>query len=247
MKIWFFAIMLATALFGGEKVYATFDVVASKNATLSLEVSGIIKKVYVDVGSYVNKGDILAEIDNATQNNDLTLAIRDEKIAQINFERAKANYARYEKVKGVIDEFRLDGFRFDMLSAEANYEKAKATVEAKKTNLQKTYLKAPFSGIIANKHIEVGDGINSMTLTPAFEIISTGSQKLVLSFDEKYHKIVKAGNIFTFNVDGHTKQLIGKISKVYPQVDPKTRMAKAEVIVSKIKTGLFGDGYIETK
>lgn len=247
MKVWILALMLVSTLFGGEKIYATFDVVATKNATLSFEISGTVKHIYVDVGSFVKNGDFIAEIDNITQNNDLTLAIRDEKIASINYERAKANYARYEKVKNVIDEFRLDGFRFDMLLAEAVYEKAKATVEAKKINLQKTYLKAPFNGIISAKHVEIGDGINSMTLTPAFDVISSGSQKLILSFDEKYHKVVKTGNTFVFNVDGHSKQYKAKILKIYPQVDPKTRMAKAEVATSGLKAGLFGDGYIETK
>lgn len=114
MKILFFLLMLVYGLFA-EQIYATFDVVAKKEATLSLDISGIVKKIYFDVGSSVKAGDLILELENETQKNDLELAIKDEKIAEINYLRSKSNFERYEKVKNVIDEFRLDGFKFDIL------------------------------------------------------------------------------------------------------------------------------------
>lgn len=246
MKILFFLLMLVHGLFA-EQIYATFDVVAKKEATLSLDVSGIVKKIYFDVGSSVKAGDLILELENETQKNDLELAIKDEKIAEINYLRAKSNFERYEKVKNVIDEFRLDGFRFDMLTADANWQKAKTNIQVKKTILAKTYLKAPFAGIISIKHVEVGDGISAGTLTPVADLIGSSGRKLVLSFDEKYHRNVKVGSSFIYKVDGSQKTFTGTISKVYPSIDPKTRMAKAEVATSTIKPGLFGDGYIEVK
>jgi RND family efflux transporter MFP subunit len=238
--------MLVYGLFA-EQIYATFDVVAKKEATLSLDISGIVKKIYFDVGSSVKAGDLILELENETQKNDLELAIKDEKIAEINYLRSKSNFERYEKVKNVIDEFRLDGFKFDMLSAEAAWQKAKTNIQIKKTVLAKTYLKAPFSGIISVKHVEVGDGVSSGTLTPVADLIGSSGRKLILSFDEKYHRVVKAGSTFVYKIDGNQQTFTGKITKVYPSIDPKTRMAKAEVATNTIKPGLFGDGYIEVK
>ena len=246
MKILFFLLMLVYGLFA-EQIYATFDVVAKKEATLSLDISGIVKKIYFDVGSSVKAGDLILELENETQKNDLELAIKDEKIAEINYLRSKSNFERYEKVKNVIDEFRLDGFKFDMLSAEAAWQKAKTNIQIKKTVLAKTYLKAPFSGIISAKHVEVGDGVSSGTLTPVADLIGSSGRKLILSFDEKYHRVVKAGSTFVYKIDGNQQTFTGKITKVYPSIDPKTRMAKAEVATNTIKPGLFGDGYIEVK
>lgn len=246
MKILFFLLMLVYGLFA-EQIYATFDVVAKKEATLSLDISGIVKKIYFDVGSSVKAGDLILELENETQKNDLELAIKDEKIAEINYLRSKSNFERYEKVKNVIDEFRLDGFKFDMLSAEAAWQKAKTNIQIKKTVLGKTYLKAPFSGIISVKHVEVGDGVSSGTLTPVADLIGSSGRKLILSFDEKYHRVVKAGSTFVYKIDGNQQTFTGKITKVYPSIDPKTRMAKAEVATNTIKPGLFGDGYIEVK
>ena len=246
MKILFFLLMLVHGLFA-EQIYATFDVVAKKEATLSLDVSGIVKKIYFDVGSSVKAGDLILELENETQKNDLELAIKDEKIAEINYLRSKSNFERYEKVKNVIDEFRLDGFRFDMLSAEAAWQKAKTNIQIKKTILAKTYLKAPFAGIISVKHVEVGDGVSSGTLTPVADLIGSSGRKLILSFDEKYHRAVKPGSTFVYKIDGSQQTFTGKVTKVYPSIDPKTRMAKAEVATNTIKPGLFGDGYIEVK
>ena len=246
MKILFFLLMLVHGLFA-EQIYATFDVVAKKEATLSLDISGIVKKIYFDVGSSVKAGDLILELENETQKNDLELAIKDEKIAEINYLRSKSNFERYEKVKNVIDEFRLDGFRFDMLSAEAAWQKAKTNIQIKKTILAKTYLKAPFAGIISVKHVEVGDGVSSGTLTPVADLIGSSGRKLILSFDEKYHRAVKPGSTFVYKIDGSQQTFTGKVTKVYPSIDPKTRMAKAEVATNTIKPGLFGDGYIEVK
>ena len=246
MKILFFLLMLVHGLFA-EQIYATFDVVAKKEATLSLDVSGIVKKIYFDVGSSVKAGDLILELENETQKNDLELAIKDEKIAEINYLRSKSNFERYEKVKNVIDEFRLDGFKFDMLSAEAAWQKAKTNIQIKKTILAKTYLKAPFAGIISVKHVEVGDGVSSGTLTPVADLIGSSGRKLILSFDEKYHRAVKPGSTFVYKIDGSQQTFTGKVTKVYPSIDPKTRMAKAEVATNTIKPGLFGDGYIEVK
>jgi len=247
MKLLIAGLLISTSLFAGEKIYASFDVVASKESTLVMDVSGIIKNINVDIGSVVNSGDVLAELENSVQKQDLQVARRDLQTAEINLERAKSNFQRYEKVKSVVDEFKLDSFKFDLKSAEASLEKAKAVVEAKKITLDKTYLKAPYDGVISAKNVDIGDGISGVTLTPIVDIISSKSRKLILSFDEKYHTIVKAGNTFTFGIDGSHTQYTTKITKVYPSTDTKTRTLKAEANVSGFKVGLFGDGYIEAK
>lgn len=247
MKRLLIFLLLATCVQASEKVYATFDVSASKQTTLALDVSGIVNKIFVDVGSAVKAGDILLELENSVQKNDLALAQNDLKIAQVNLQRANSNYERYLKVKNVIDEFKLDSFKFDSLSAEVAYEKAKTVVEAKKTLLEKTYLKSPYDGVIANKKIEVGDGVSGATLTPLFELINASGRKLVLAVDEKYSKVIKIGQIFTYQVDGESKTYSGKISKIYPSVDSKSRAIKAEVLGGSFKPGIFGDGYIEVR
>ncbi len=113
--------------------------------------------------------------------------------------------------------------------------------------MDKTFLKAPFDGVIYEKSVEVGDVVSGQMITTVFKIQSKKSRKLILEFDQKYHKVIKIGDVFNYQIDGDTKQYQGKISKIYPYANTKTRKIKAEVLVQDFIVGLFGDGYITTQ
>lgn len=63
-KIIFFLTIFITFL-NAENIYATFDVVAQKSANLAFTASGIVKNIYVDIGSIVKKDTILADLENS--------------------------------------------------------------------------------------------------------------------------------------------------------------------------------------
>ena len=98
--------------------------------------------------------------------------------------------------------------------------------------------------MIYEKDIEVGDTVSGMMLKTVFKIQSRSKRKLIVSFDQKYHKDVKVGQQFKYKVDGDTKEYIGKISKVYPYANSGNRKIEAEVKASGFVVGLFGEGYI---
>lgn len=68
--------------------------------------------------------------------------------------------------------------------------------------------------------------------------------KLILSFDEKYKDIVKVGQKFIYNV-GDKKDQVGKIDIIYPSINQKTRKIYAEVYITNLTPGAFGEGKIE--
>lgn len=214
-----------------EQIYATFDVVAKQSANLAFSASGIIKDIKVDIGSEVKKGAILASLNNQ----DLQASLN---IVNTTLKYAKKDLLRQEKIKNIIDQEKYDSF-------EQKYESAKAQVQYQKALLDKTILKAPFNGVIISKEIEIGDVVSGQVIKTAFKIQSKSNRKLLLSFDQKYNGIVKKGDIFTYTLDGSDRKYQGKITKVYPYSDTKTRKIKAEVETKNLLVGLFGDGYIE--
>ncbi|MBN2824164.1 MAG: efflux RND transporter periplasmic adaptor subunit [Campylobacterales bacterium] len=223
--------LLSLAL-NAKEIYATFDVVANQKANLAFSASGEIEKILVDIGSRVKKGDILAKLDN----ND-TLALL--KSAKNSYEFAKKDLDRQYRVRNIIEEAKLDNYR-------KQHNTAKFQLQYQQSLFDKTFLKAPFDGVISDKKIEIGDVVSGMMLTTAF-VIESHEIYLLLKFDSKYWQDVKVGDTFRYKLDGSDKEQIGTISKVYPTVDPKTRMMKAEVIAKDIPIGLFGTGYIEVK
>ena len=216
-----------------DEVYATFSVKAKKDASLAFVAGGIVNRVNVDIGSVVKKGDILATL----KNDDIKAMLDVSKTA---LKYAKKDYDRQLKIKNLIDEARFD-------AVSSKYESAKNQLSYQKALYEKTFLKAPFDGVIYEKNIEVGDAVSGMMLKTVFKIQSKKERKLVLEFDQKYNTIVKVGNSFRYTINGKSKEYTGVISKIYPHANTKNRKIKAEVKAKGFITGLFGDGVIITK
>jgi len=245
MKLLLSYLLLITSLMG-EEIYATFDVVAHKEANLALSTSGVVKTLRVDIGSHVKKGDILLEIDNDNLIAGVDLAKESLKKAQIEEQFAHQTYNRYKKVESVIDAELMDRNTLMYQKSSAALAEATAQVRYQNSLVEKTRLRAPFSGIISERNIELGDGVGG-SASPLFKLISGGAVKLVVQFDEKYLHHVKKGSSIRYRIDGENQWHNTTITKLYPTVNPKTRKATAEVIVSHIAPGLFGEAYIVGK
>lgn len=213
-----------------EEIYATFDVEADQSASLAFSSSGIIGDMNVDIGSEVKKNELLAELIN----DDIKAMVE---VSTVALKYAKSDYERQEKVKQHINESLFDSFAF-------RYDNAKVQLQYQKTLLDKTYLRAPFDGVITAKKVEIGDVVSGQMITEVFDIQSLKERKLVLKFDQKYHKIVKVGDSFKYKVDGDDTVYTGAIYKIYPTIDSRSRKMLAEVKAENFPVGLFGDGYI---
>lgn len=219
-----------TLSLNAAEVYATFTVEAEKSANLAFDASGITKEVNYEIADSVKKGAVLASLQNEDSKASLDMAKTALKFAQ-------KDYERQVQVKELIDAGAFDKYAF-------KYEDAKNQLDYAKANYDKTFLKAPFDGVIYDKDIEVGDTVSGMMLKTVFKIQSKRERKLILGFDQKYHKLVKVGQSFRYGVDGDNKEYRGVISKVYPFANSGNRKIKAEVKAKDFVVGLFGEGYI---
>ena len=228
-----------------QDIYATFNVKADREANLVLSSTGLVKKINVDVGDRVKKGQILLELDSNDLRTSVTLARKKIELAEVNLRFAKKSYDRFSKVKEVVDEGEFDKYASAYERTKIELSNAKANLAYKQSLLEKTRLKAPFSGVIASKSIELGDGVSSAKMGTLFTLITPQKQKLVVRIDEKYWQKVKVGQTFTFGVSGTDKKLVSKISKIYPSVDPKRRAITLEMPTKGLKVGLFGHGTLK--
>ena len=217
-----------------KEVYATFTVFAKKSADLAFNYSGIVKEFNVDIMSVVKKGDVLATLIS----DDL---IATNNASKVTLKYAKLDYERYKELlkKKLIDKAQLD--RYAMA-----YDAIKAHIKLEGTIYAKTILRAPFDGVITKRMIEVGDVVSGQMLKTAFVIQSTHKRILVAEFDQKYTNDVKIGDAFIYHVDGDDREYKGKVFRIYPTVNEKTRKVSVQVAANDIKVGLFGDGIFIT-
>ncbi|MFT5660918.1 MAG: membrane fusion protein (multidrug efflux system) [Sulfurimonas sp.] len=217
-------------LSAGE-IYATFTVAPEQKAMLAFDASGITDRVNYDVSDSVKKGQVLASLNNRDFRASLEMAKTALKFA-------KKDYERQLKVQNLIDAGKFDTYAF-------KYENAKNEVAYAQAKYNKTFLRAPFNGVIYEKDIEIGDTVSGMMLKTVFKVQSKSKRKLILGFDQKYHQSVKVGQVFKYGVDGDSKIYEGVISKIYPFANSSNRKIKAEVKAKDFVVGLFGEGYIQ--
>lgn len=187
---------------------------ASNSADLSTRMMGYVKKVHVNVGDKVKKGELLVSINNS----DLQA-----KKAQIDAGITKANTAfinaekNYNRFKNLFASNSITQKEMDDMTT--NYQMAKAVLESAKQmkneiNAQFAYsnIKAPFSGIITAKNIEKGNMANpgmpliSMETPNEFEVIAMVPETEISK--------IKKGTTVTVLVKAIDKTMKGKVIEV---------------------------------
>ncbi len=187
---------------------------ASKSADLSTRMMGFVKKVHVNVGDKVKKGQLLISINNTdlqAKKAQVDAGITQAKTA---FYNAEKNYNRF---KNLFESNSITQKEMDDMTT--NYEMAKASVESanqmkNEINAQFTYsnIKAPFSGIITAKNIENGNMAN-----PGMPLISIETPKdfeVIAMVPESEISQIKKGSTVDVLVKSINKTVIGKVTEV---------------------------------
>jgi RND family efflux transporter MFP subunit len=172
----------------------------------SAEKSGKITKVLVKEGDYVSVGQTLAilrsDIINVNAQN-----------ASAVYQNAIADYTRFENAykTGGVTKQQVDQAKLAMVNAKSQLTQANI-------NVGDARIKAPISGFINKKYIEVGSIISATPATALFDIVNVSKLKLKVNVNESQVASLKVGNSTTV------------IASVYPD---KTFMGKITFIASK--------------
>lgn len=209
-----------------EKVVnATGEVKAVDLVTVGAQVSGKIEKLYVSIGQTVKMGDMIAEIDSTTQQNDVDIAKAKMssyqaqlKAAKTSLKIAKKQYLRMQNLKK-----QNAASTEDLENAEDSYEAAMskvAEIEASlketeislstaETNLGYTKITAPLDGTIVSVPVKVGQTINAAMDTPTIvQIADLRQMEIYIEISEGDIGNIKPGVKVTYSV-------LADMNKVY--------------------------------
>lgn len=201
-----------------EKVVnATGEVRAIELVTVGAQVSGKIEKLYVSIGQEVKKGDMIAEIDSTTQQNDVDInkAKLDSykaqlQAAQVSLKIAEKQYKRMQTLKK-----RNAASAEDLENAEDTYETAKSKVtelestiketeislSTAETNLGYTKITAPLDGTIVSIPVKQGQTINAAMDTPAIvQIADLTRMEILIEISEGDISNIKPGVKVTYSI-----------------------------------------------
>lgn len=217
---------------------------ADEEVIVSSEVDGILKKILVEEGTSVHAGTLLAEINETDYRLDWRRSDAALKQAQASLTNAKAEYKRKEALYGeeLITRQQFDDIATRVTLAEAELERAKATLAISLERLTRTKVYSPLIGAVKEKKVSVGDYVRNGT--PLFQLIKVNPLKLNFTISEKDVAGLKIGQEVTFSVDAFPgKQFKGRVSLLHPNVEERTRTLQAEALVPNadhiLKPGYF--------
>ncbi|MEO5357637.1 MAG: efflux RND transporter periplasmic adaptor subunit [Nitrospirae bacterium YQR-1] len=232
------------AVFFKPFIEATGTLEPFERITVSSEVDGLVKQLYVSEGASVKKDSPLLLIDSRDYSLELSKAQQAYQQAQATLSNTKVEF---ERKKSLFDEELVTKQQFDDVStrkaiAAAEAQRMSAMVELAGKKLSKTKPLSPISGAIELKKVSAGDFVRYGT--PMFSIIQTSKLKLYFNVAQKYASLIKPGDEVEFSVDSlQSKNFKAKVTMVYPGLDDKTRMLKLEAIVDNtggaLKAGYF--------
>jgi RND family efflux transporter MFP subunit len=189
-------------------------------------------------GDYVTRGSVLAQIRHQDLNNQLDQAAATLVQAQAqqleatqDYERAKALYATQSLIKPDLDQAQA---RFD--STRAGVDQAKAILHQAQLALEDADLRAPFSGYILDRNIELGNLAEPGSA--AFTIADTSAVKIAFGVPEYAVRHLLLGQQFTIHLQDDPKEYSGRVTSIAASADEKNRVFAIEVTVPNPKSYL---------
>lgn len=182
------------------------------------QLSGIVKKLNVTVGSHVRAGDEIAEIDDAPIQARVAQAEAQAQLDCASMERAQVNYERAHQLASeqLIPVQQEQDLQLAFGEAQARYEKSLRDRDLVKVDLSYVAIRAPISGIVASVSTQEGETVAAAFTAPTFvTIIGDNSLQLVAMVDETDIADVKPGNPVSFKVDSYpSRDFPGIVNRV---------------------------------
>ena len=172
---------------------------------------GRIRKVNVEVGDYVVKGQVLAEMDRL-QLEQMELQVQNDELA-------------YERLKGLYVEGGV---------TKSDFETAELGYKVRRTNLnnlrENTILRSPINGYVTARNFDAGDMFSLSA--PLFVVQQVTPVKLLVGISESEYTKVAKGDEVSLTVDALPgRTFTGKVERLHPTMDAGTHTFKAEVRV----------------
>jgi RND family efflux transporter MFP subunit len=230
-----------------KQVPLTGTVTSARVAQLSTEVSGLVKKVNVEVGDRVETGAPLLELDREIEQ--LTLAALQASTRQARAELADAK-RRYEDARRLREQKSISENELRLLEAEVEVDSSmlkKQQVEERRqqARVERHTLRAPFSGVISERLTETGEWIEPGN--PVLTLVAVDDLRIEFRVPQEFFTRINQQSMLSVTLDALPERVFNAgIEAVVPVSDPSSRTflihAKVNVSDAKITPGMSVHG-----
>jgi membrane fusion protein, multidrug efflux system len=221
-----------------DAIGATGQIEAVQAIELRPAVSGRLVRILVAEGSEVRAGTGLFKIDDAELQS---------QVAQLEAERDLAAQA-LARTRELLA--RNASSAADLERAEANYRSAEAQLQLQQTRLDRTVVRAPFSGVVGERFVSLGDYVTSSDRLASLQTVDP--QRASFQVPEKFSQKLALGQLITFSVASVPQRVFeGTVDFVDPRVQLPGRTITVKALVANqdrtLKPGMFIEARLETE
>ncbi|QJB41350.1 efflux RND transporter periplasmic adaptor subunit [Chitinophaga oryzae] len=216
-----------------QAIEASGTLQSNEEVEVKPEINGRITHLYFKEGTNVKKGDLLVKL----YDEDLRAQLQKLRLQQ---QLAKTTLERQENL------LKINGISRQDVDVTRNQVSAfGADIEYTQTQLQKTELRAPFSGKLGLRNVSEGAIVSSATIITTLQQIDP--LKMDFAVAEKYRNVIKNGDQVNFLVAGDNNEYKGSIYAIDPKIDLTTRTVKLRAIIPNNHGVLFPGSFAKVK
>lgn len=218
---------------------------AVHGTTVSAQTSGRIVEVFYDVDDFVEKGALLIRFEDTTQKAGLEKAKAGLVEAQVRYSEAKVEF---ERVKGIYEQKLVSKSQYDQ--AEAGFKAARAKLNASRAAKDEAQIRydytqvfAPYSGIVTERHVEVGE--TASIGTPLMTGISLDFLRVLVNIPQNSINAVRTLKKAEVLVADGSQAVPAERITFFPYADPLTNTFVVRAYLPQGIEGLFPGMFVK--
>ncbi|MES2227250.1 MAG: efflux RND transporter periplasmic adaptor subunit [Pseudomonadota bacterium] len=243
---------VARASDAGQTIVLPGTLQGQVQAPIAARASGYLKRWTRDIGSPVQKGELLAEIEAPEIDQQLQQAVAAREQAASSLNLARSTLARWEglRQKDVVSQQDLEERRSAAAQAGANLAAADANVQRLRQTEGFKRVTAPFAGVITRRNVDVGDlidagGGSGRTL---FVLTQTDPLRVYVNVPQSYAQLVKTGQKVTImQSELRGERFEGVVARTSAALDTTTRTMQVEIALPNPEGRLLPGAYVQVQ
>ncbi|MGC8119837.1 efflux RND transporter periplasmic adaptor subunit [Marinobacter sp. VGCF2001] len=211
---------------------------AVQQSTVSAQTSGKVQSLPYDVDDSVAAGDLIVRLEDSEQRSRLRQAEAGLEEAEAALADAGQRFERIEAVheRGLVSRQEFDQARNNLAAARARVERAKGAVSEAREQLSYTRVVAPYGGILTERHVEVGESVNSGQ--PLLSGLSLEQLRVVVDLPQKYAELARTERQAQVTLSDGRVLETGEMT-FYPYANPQTHTFRLRMRLREPNGSLF--------
>lgn len=226
----------------------SFDgiVEAERRSTVSSQVAARIEELPFDVDDFVERGDIIVRFRDRPAAADLQQAEAAVQEARARLAEARANHGRIEQLfrQDRLSKADMDRTTADLRSAEARLGAAEGAQSAAQERYENTVVRAPFSGIVVERHVELGE--MATVGTPLMTGLSLEHLRVVVDVPQSdIGALRREAEAWVDLPDGGS--LPAQELRIFPYADPATHTFRVRLRLAEGQHGIYPGMWVKVR